>query len=932
MQNPNNKPGDNPIIKINLISEEEKDVCPVSPLKPGLLELRKIPLNISTDDDSKADLMSPAIPPKIPSIENLPSPIKLQKLQSFDSLKLNSAQLLRNDKSSVTCEPVSPSMGNSRLFVNSLNLKKFDSKNQIASATTLDAYMEIPTEFLVTSTKKSMTFIAPNQESQAEPVDMKSIRRQQRKKIAQPDTRLQHSIVPIKVMENVQIIHKEKTPEIKQQLVTSMKSHFVFSYLDLEAMDDVVSKFSYCTLKAGETIFKQGSDASLFFILAKGSIKIFVNSNEKHTLQAGSCFGELALLYNAPRSATLIAHEDCELWSLDRNTFRSTVEATITRQAEENLTFISRVKMFKNMTPDQKEAIAHALITQKFGAGSFIVHEEDPADSYYIIKTGTVSVEKSGKEVRLLTDGDAFGESALLEYGAVRAMSIKAVKETVLLALGRDTLSNILGDRVQNIAFRNVQRWAVERDPVLRNLTKMQIEKVLDEMRIRKYHKGEMVLPNSEVYNKVIIVMEGNIIDSHDKIVCKKGEIYGVNFLLENKHSEKLSRDLLMSDNGILSEVDYVTVMNTIGGTLQEIIKKNETSHEKKLSENKVRQQIANIPIESLLFVKKLGQGQFGNVYLVEDRDKKLYALKAISRMKVQQASLEKHLLAEKRVLEIMNFPFIVEYVRSYKDGQNIYFLLGFVKGMELFDVIRDIGLLTTYESQFYIGSLILAIEYLHIQHIVYRDIKPENIMVDEWGYIRMIDMGTCKLLKPTSSGAVSRTFTIIGTPLYMAPEVIAGKGYIFYADFWSIGICLYEFMCGMVPFGETLEDPYEIYEEILNKKLVFPNYLTDLKARILLDQLLSRIPEKRWGGSFAALKSHPWFDTFDFDKLLDKQLKPPYVPQSASYISEDDIKDARKINHFAISEIHAATPKFLKKQSGFDWQTTMGKEWDEEF
>ncbi len=104
--------------------------------------------------------------------------------------------------------------------------------------------------------------------------------------------------------------------------------------------------------------------------------------------------------------------------------------------------------------------------------------------------------------------------------------------------------------------------------------------------------------------------------------------------------------------------------------------------------------------------------------------------------------------------------------------------------------------------------------EYMHNNSIIYRDIKPENIMVDAKGYMKLIDMGTAKFLK----GKGGKTFTIIGTPHYMAPEIITGKGYTYSVDLWSIGICLYEFMCGGVPFAEDAEDPYEIYEEIIKK------------------------------------------------------------------------------------------------------------------
>jgi len=98
--------------------------------------------------------------------------------------------------------------------------------------------------------------------------------------------------------------------------------------------------------------------------------------------------------------------------------------------------------------------------------------------------------------------------------------------------------------------------------------------------------------------------------------------------------------------------------------------------------------------------------------------------------------------------------------------------------------------------------------------------------------------------------------------------------------------------MCGMVPFGEEAEDPYEIYEEIIKKEITYPNYLKDKKAKKFMDQLLSRVPEVRLGGSYATLKSNPWFESFDWDKLLERELKAPYHPPSDKLISDNDIKN----------------------------------------
>jgi len=126
--------------------------------------------------------------------------------------------------------------------------------------------------------------------------------------------------------------------------------------------------------------------------------------------------------------------------------------------------------------------------------------------------------------------------------------------------------------------------------------------------------------------------------------------------------------------------------------------------------------------------------------------------------------------------------------------------------------------------------------------------------------------MGTAKIIGGKNH---DRTFTIIGTPHYMAPEIITGKGYSYSVDLWSIGVCLYEFLCGGVPFAEDADDPYEIYEEIIKKQIIYPNFLKDKKARKIIDQMLNKVPELRLGGSYESLKTHPWFSNFDWVCLI---------------------------------------------------------------
>ena len=307
-----------------------------------------------------------------------------------------------------------------------------------------------------------------------------------------------------------------------------------------------------------------------------------------------------------------------------------------------------------------------------------------------------------------------------------------------------------------------------------------------------------------------------------------------------------------------------------------QVILKDDTTKEYLMK--KLALQDTGVSLESLNYIKFLGKGKFGTVSLVHNK-KNIYAIKAISRASVEREKiLAKYFVNERKIMLSLDHPFIVNMVKSMKYQFFCFLLIEFINGTNLDQYLsnRD-QKQNIYETQFYIGSILLMLDYLQKKFIAHRDIKPSNIMIDNNGYLKMIDFGTAKILTDYTS-------TIIGTPHYIAPEILQGKGYSLSCDFWSLGICMYEIFYGKYPFGNYANEVIEIYKEILRSNFSFPNDNNKVsKANLLIKCLLKKKVNERIC-NVSSLKKKPFFEGFDFDKLVDLRLKPPYKPTKHNF------------------------------------------------
>jgi len=711
-------------------------------------------------------------------------------------------------------------------------------------------------------------------------------------------------------------VHSKSTGQFNF-IKDALADNFVFASLDSSELNKLIFAMEEYTVDAGTDIITQGDIGDYFYVIENGAVKFTVDGAEVGKTGTGDAFGELALLYNCPRAATCTALDACDLWRVDQETFRKILASQSLKHDEETKELLRKVPFLSKLDDNILNKIATASTTVKYAKDEVIVRKGDEGNVFYIIKSGKVKVSDieigDAKYVdQELGVGEFFGERALIT-SEPRVANITAVESCTALALSKEIFTKVLGNLNEAI-LKTQDIRKLKGIPIFANSKVLpnELSALANFLKEVEYEEGANIFTEGETVDPALYIIRSGKVTIASKSgvnVLTSGAFFGEDTLVieEGATSVTANNTATCTEKCVLGALSLASLEEVIG----------DTSRLGKLEQNTGKLD-TSVKYEDLNRHKILGSGTFGQVWLCSSKtDKtKVYALKIQNKRELLGHHQVDGVLREKAVMASLDHVFVIKLVNTFQDEKSLYMLLKLVQGGELFSILHTSSRDGVKESsaKFYAACILKGLAYMHDRHILYRDLKPENVLIDSTGYCVIVDLGFAKVV-------MDKTYTLCGTPLYLAPEVILSRGHDKGADYWSLGVLIYEMIFGGTPFFDNHIDQITLFKRIVRGQFMFPPVNSSSESQDLIKRLMEKRPTERLG-TFAKghhdISEHPWFAGIDFNKVQKKEMKAPWVPKIKNALdvghfdSWDHLEDATKKKSQPLS------PREQKKFEGF--------------
>ena len=654
-----------------------------------------------------------------------------------------------------------------------------------------------------------------------------------------------------------------------------LKSNALFSLLGnnkLKALSNIMIK---CTFKGGQTILYKNDLGDSIYIIKSGELQCYDKEGNNQfknirNLKEKDYFGEGSVLFDMKRTLNLeVLEPGMECYQISRYNlesilgpdFKQIIISSICKNA------FSKSKYIKHfVNPVYFKKIMEKCETKNYEDKEIVISKEKLNSKFYIVLMGNLIEENT--ESIVCKRGELYGD-LLIKSGEMPSNNILASFNLKVIEFDLNDIVSNLGIKIQNKKnfykifkiFEDVDN--LRKISLFKETSSHKLVDIVMLMKVKTYKENEIIFKEGEKGDKLYMIKSGRV-----KVYTK------------NKYMRELGDGNCFGEVALLlDEPRTATIIACCECKICYLTKDAFTSLVDENMLNYLADKIYleegyNILLNDLYYAKNLGHGKFGNVSLVHNK-KHFFAIKAVSRKAAEkQKILIKYFIQERNILLTLDNPFIMKLLKTFKTENNIFFLLEYIKGRGMNKYLNSrsqIKLLNEKETIFYTANILLALDYLNSRQVCHRDLKPDNIIIDEKGYLKIIDFGTSIIIDK------DYTNTVTGTPHYMAPEILLGQGYGFSCDYWSLGIIAYETYYGIYPFGRNAKDPIDVYKEVIKKEVIYNggvNSIIQLIGGLLTKNETHRICSLEKAKQYEAFKDFEWEDLRDF-KIL-----PQYIPK----------------------------------------------------
>jgi len=737
----------------------------------------------------------------------------------------------------------------------------------------------------------------------------------------------------------------------------------LFSGMLPSQLESVVQSMEHRECESGSEIITQGETGTEFMVLESGTCEVFVDGKSVLHYKPGSCFGELALIYNAKRAATIRTTSTCTLWVLSLSVFRHVLSNSASQVMLQRCEFLKGVKLLEPLSNEMVTKIAGALREQDFSAEERIITQGEQGETFFLIQAGTVkcSQKKRGSSTNIdlvdLGAGEYFGEMALM-LDEPRHANVVAKTPVKCLLLDRRDFNELLGP-LQLILAAQMRIRILRCVPLLSHLPAEDLDRVSRVMRVQQFQPGEFIIREGEHGTRLYIINDGDarVTRGASPDGSSQGTAIGnltnQDFFGERalfKSEPRMANVIAIGpvECLVLEQHDFRMLLHDLRDVIEGEIRKREQAADQAAAEAAAEELLsgqaasaattdtkslestgAKAPLQhAALFqdleqMKILGAGTFGRVKLVQDsKSHEVMALKCMYKTQIVANHQARNILNEKTLLLECSHPFVLKLFKTYESPDELFMLMELVQGGELWSLIYDkqvlprtmFGGFETEVAKFYAACVVSAFQHIHAKAIAYRDLKPENLLLDGRGFLKVIDFGFAKKIPYVKDGKVCvKTYTICGTPEYLSPELIRSSGHDRAVDYWALGCLIFELLIGCTPFAD--DDQSVIFRKVIGSDsyLKFPGPVGGPHAEALIRALLTPNPTFRLGnksGGVEDIMKHKWFEGFDWVALVERRSSPPYVPR---------ISNALDTSHFDDFDEDGMVPRFGGSNSAFN-------------